>query len=186
MEFDGDEFAENDYGIVVDSSSDVLNLDQKIDSLAQAALQTQQASLSDVMKMWSSANSLAEKIRILEKAENRRMQQARESEQMQAQQAQAALQAQMATKQMELESTAAMNSEDNETKILVAQIGAEAKLATSLPQTEEAPMSQEAKERLKEQIREFDIKIQQDNKKLELEKERNQISRISANKKSSS
>ena len=186
MEFDGDEFAENDYGIVVDSSSDILNLDQKIDTLAQAALQNQQASLSDIMRMWSSANSLAEKIRILEKAENRRLQQAQRSEQMQMEQQQAAIQAQVASKQMELENMAAMNSEDNETKVLVAQIAAESKLAAAQPDTEEVPMSQEAKEKLKEQIREFDIKIQQDNKKLELEKERNQISRISANKSKSS
>lgn len=182
MEFDGDEFAENDYGIVVDNSSDIVNLDQRIDSIAQVALQTQQASLGNVMRMWSSANSLAEKIRILEKAENKRMQQAQRSEQMQMEQQQAALQAQVASKQMELENMAAMNTEDNETKVLVAQISAESKIATSVPQIEEVPMSQEAKEKLKEQIREFDIKIQQDNKKLELEKERNQISRISANK----
>ena len=172
MEFDGDEFAENDYGIVVDASSDILNLEQKIDAIAQAALQTQQASLSDIMKMWSSANSLAEKIRVLEKAENKRMEQARQSEQLQAQQAQANIEAQMNMKQMELDNMANMNSEDNETKILVAQIGAESKILTSQPSMEETPMSQEAKERLKEQIREFDVKIQQDNKKLEIEKQK--------------
>ena len=172
MEFDGDEFAENDYGIVVDASSDILNLEQKIDAIAQAALQTQQASLSDIMKMWSSANSLAEKIRVLEKAENKRMEQARQSEQLQAQQAQANIEAQVGMKQMELDNMANMNSEDNETKILVAQIGAESKILTSQPSMEETPMSQEAKEKLKEQIREFDIKIQQDNKKLEIEKQK--------------
>ncbi len=172
MEFDGDEFAENDYGIVVDASSDILNLEQKIDAIAQAALQTQQASLSDIMKMWSSANSLAEKIRVLEKAENKRMEQARQSEQLQAQQAQANIEAQVGMKQMELDNMANMNSEDNETKILVAQIGAESKVLTSQPFMEETPMSQEAKEKLKEQIREFDIKIQQDNKKLEIEKQK--------------
>lgn len=172
MEFDGDEFAENDYGIVVDASSDILNLEQKIDAIAQAALQTQQASLSDIMKMWSSANSLAEKIRVLEKAENKRMEQARQSEQLQAQQAQANIEAQMGMKQMELDNMASMNSEDNETKLLVAQIGAESKILTSQPSMEETPMSQEAKEKLKEQIREFDIKIQQDNKKLEIEKQK--------------
>lgn len=172
MEFDGDEFAENDYGIVVDSSSDILNLDQKIETLAQAALQTQQASLSDIMRMWSSASSLAEKIRILERAENKRMEQARQSEQMQAQQAQAALEAQMGMKQMELENMYNMNREDNDAKVLVAQIGADAKIAAAPLPESDMPMTQEAKEKLKEQIREFDIKIQQDNKKLEIEKDK--------------
>ena len=73
---------------------------------------------------------------------------------------------------MELENMYNMNSEDNETKILVAQIGADAKVATSQPMEDEVPMSQEAKEKLREQIREFDIKIQQDNKKLDIEKEK--------------
>lgn len=175
MEFDGDEYAENDYGIVVDSSSDIINLEQKIDSLAQAALQTQQATLSDIMRMWTSTNSLSEKIRILDNAEKKRMEQLRQSEQMQAQQAQQAIESQMAMKQMELDNTARMNSEDNEAKVLVAQITAEGKIASTQIQSDadlDTPMSEEAKERLKEQIREFDIKIQQDNKKLELERQK--------------
>lgn len=175
MEFDGDEYAENDYGIVVDSSSDIINLDQKVDSLAQAALQTQQATLSDIMRMWSSTNSLSEKIRILENAERKRIEQLRQSEQMQAQQAQQAIESQMAMKQMELESQIQMNSQNNEAKVLVAQITAEGKIASTQIQAdadEDTPMSEEAKAKLKEQIREFDLKIQQDNKKLELERQK--------------
>ena len=187
MEFDGDEYAENDYGIVIDSSSDILNLEQKIDSLASAALQTQSATLSDIMRMWSSTASLGEKIRILENAERKRYEQQRQSEQLQAQQAQQAVQAQLSMKQMELENQNTMNSQDNETKILVAQITADAKLGATQIQHDsdgiEEPMTEEAKAKLKEQVREFDLKIQQDNKKLELEKERNSIARISANRK---
>ena len=185
VEFDGDEFAENDYGIVVDSSSDIANLDQKLETLAQAALQNQMASLSDIMRMWTSANSLSEKINILRSSERRKMQEIQRSQQMQAEQQQMALEAQMQQKQAELESQMAMNSEDNETKILVAQIQGDSKIeATSLQQSNDdgvaPPMSEEAKEKLREQIREFDIKIQQDNKKLAIEKERNSIARISA------
>ena len=47
-------------------------------------------------------------------------------------------------------------------------------------------MSEADREKRKEQIREFDLKIQQENKKLKLEAERNDIARISANKKSTS
>lgn len=185
VEFDGDEFAENDYGIVVDSSSDIANLDQKLETLAQAALQNQMASLSDIMRMWTSANSLSEKINILRSSERRKMQEIQRSQQMQAEQQQMALEAQMQQKQAELDSQMAMNSEDNETKILVAQIQGDSKIeATSLQQSNDdgvaPPMSEEAKEKLREQIREFDIKIQQDNKKLAIEKERNSIARISA------
>lgn len=186
MEFDGDEFAENDYGVVLDSSSDVANLDQKIDTLAQAALQTQQAGLSDIMRMWTSSESLAEKINALKAAERRKAQQAQREQEIAAQQQQMAIEAQLQQKQAELESQAAMNTENNETKILTAQIQADAKLNSTALQVSSnedgvtPPMSEADKERLREQIREFDIKIQQDNKKLALEKERNQISRISA------
>lgn len=186
MEFDGDEYAENDYGIVMDDSSDVVNLDQKIEALGQAALQNQAASLSDIMRMWQSTNSLAEKIRILENSEKKRMMQAQRDQQAQMEAQQQALEAQMAQHQADLEYQAAMNTENNETKILTAQIQADAKLDTTAMQISqqedgiEERMSEADKEKLKEQIREFDIKIQQDNKKLALEKERNQISRISA------
>jgi len=38
MDIDGDEFAECDYGIVVDNGTGVQELNQKLDMLAQAAL----------------------------------------------------------------------------------------------------------------------------------------------------
>ena len=189
MEFDGDEFAEDDYGIVVDNSSDVVNLDQKIESIANAALQTQSSSLSDIMKMWLSASSLAEKVRILEKGERRRMEQAQRDQQMQLQAQQEASQVQAQMRQMELETQVGMNRENNETKVLVAQIQADNKMETAqlavtnaMNQLPEA-MSEADKKKLEEQIREFDLKIQQDNKKLKLEAERNDIARISANRK---
>lgn len=186
MEFDGDEFAENDYGIVVDASSDVVNLDQKLDQLAQAALQNQMASLSDIMKMWTSTNSLAEKIRLMQNAENKRNQQAQQVQQAEMQQAQQAAQNQMMIEQAKLEQQAAMNTEDNDTRILVAQIQAESRMNNETePDGIEAPMSQEAREKLKEQIREFNIKVQQENKKLDIMKEKNDISRIAAKKKPS-
>lgn len=186
MEFDGDEFAENDYGIVVDASSDVVNLDQKLDQLAQAALQNQMASLSDIMKMWTSANSLAEKIRLMQNAENKRNQQTQQAQQAEMQQAQQAAQNQMMIEQAKLEQQAAMNSEDNDTRILVAQIQAESRMNNGTePDGIEEPMSQEAREKLKEQVREFNIKVQQENKKLDIMKEKNDISRIAAKKKPS-
>ena len=187
MEFDGDEYAENDYGIVVDSSSDVMQLDQKLDAMGQAALQNKLASLSDVMRMYTSACSLSEKIRILQKGEQRARQQAVQDQQAQMQSQQQIAQANFQAKQMEIESQMKMNSEDNETKVLIAQIQAEAKLnATAMQRDDEedgifTQMTEEAKQKLKEQIREFDLKIQQDNKKLELEHQKIQAARSKSN-----
>lgn len=189
LEMDGNEFAENSYGIVVDSSSDVLNLDQKLEGLAQAALQTQRAELSDVMKIWINTNSLAEKIRILQNAERKRYQREQQAQQMQLEAQQQQAEATIQSKQMELDAQAGMNSENNETKILVAQIEADSKLQSVYAQNDNnsdgvvAPMSEGEKAKLNEQIREFNLKLQQDKKKLDLEAERNDIARISANRK---
>ena len=80
-----------------------------------------------------------------------------------------------------------MNREDNETKVLVAQIQADNKLqAAQLTAQDDGitpPMSETDKRKLEEQIREFDLKLRQDDRKLDLEKERNQIARIQKNAK---
>ena len=189
LEMDGNEFAENSYGIVVDSSSDVLNLDQKLEGLAQAALQTERAELSDVMKIWINTNSLAEKIRILQNAERKRYQREQQAQQMQLEAQQQQAEATIQSKQMELDAQASMNSETNETKVLVAQIQADSKLQSIYAQNDNnsdgvvTPMSEGEKAKLNEQIREFNLKLQQDKKKLDLEAERNDIARISANRK---
>lgn len=189
MEFDGDEFAENDYGIVVDNSSDILNLDAKLDAVGQAALQNQAASLSDIMRMWNAASSLGEKIRILERSEQKRQQQAQQAQQAQLEQAQQQLEIQAQLKQAEMDHQAALNSENNETKILVAQIQAESMLQGKQIDKENdgiQDVTPDTKAKLMEQIREFDLKLKQDDKKLDLEKERNSIARIGANRQNKS
>lgn len=59
MDIDGDEFAEADYGLVVDNSQGTQELAQKLDMLAQAALQNQALSFSTIMRLYNSS-SLAE------------------------------------------------------------------------------------------------------------------------------
>ena len=68
MDIDGDEFAEADYGLVVDNSQGTQELAQKLDMLAQAALQNQTLSFSTIMRLYNSS-SLAEKQRLVEKDE---------------------------------------------------------------------------------------------------------------------
>ena len=66
VDIDGDEFAESDYGLVVDNSNGSQELNSKLDLLAQAALQNQALDFSAIMKLYSSA-SLAEKQKIIER-----------------------------------------------------------------------------------------------------------------------
>jgi len=191
MEFDGDEFAENNYGIVVDGSTEIKNLDQKIESLAQAGMQNSSIKLSAIMRMWSSSLSLAEKIKIVEKSEKDAMKAAQEAQQQEMQMQQQQVQAQMAQRQAELDAQAAMNSENNETKIVVAQIQADNKMqvaqVSSASEDDGIPqISPDVKAKIDEQIREFNLNLQQDNKKIAIQKERNEIARISARRRSAS
>ena len=172
MDIDGDEFAEADYGLVVDNSENAQQLNQKLDVLAQAALQNQILSFSSIMKLYSSA-SLAEKQRLVERDERamQERQQQAQQQQMQAQQEQ--LQAQMQQKQAELELQETNNVRDNETRILVAQINAATKETDDIAM-EEPIYSQEAKDKLAENMRQFDEKIKLERDKLAETKRTNQ------------
>lgn len=158
---DGDEFAECDYGLVVDSTSDSQELDQKLEGLAQAALQNQKISLSAVMKLYNS-NSMLEKQRIIENDERRleELQAQQQQQQLQAQQAQ--YDAQMQMKQAELEQQNVLNERDNETKVLVATISHSA--------SETDTSSNEAQEKLAESARQFNERLALDKQRLEFDK----------------
>lgn len=168
VDIDGDEFAECDYGLVVDNSAPTQDLSNKLDMLAQAALQNQTLSFSTIMRLYSSA-SLAEKQRMVERDEQEMRERAQQAqqEQLQAQQQQA--QMEMQAKQEENQMKDALNMRDNETKILVANIAAKAHEDDGI---EEPEYSQEAKEKLMEQMREFDSRLRLDRDRLEFDKQK--------------
>lgn len=172
MDIDGDEFAECDYGLVLDFGKGSQALNQKLDTLAQAALQNQLISFSTAMKLYNSC-SLAEKERMVQKSEQEMQQRQQEAQQqqMQLQQQQLEQQAQLEQAKMQQEDT--LNQRDNETKILVAQINgkAEAERYTMLnddSSTEEENV--QAQKELDEKIRQFDASLKLDKEKLALEK----------------
>ena len=70
-----------------------------------------------------------------------------------------------------MEHEAAMNSENNETKIIVATISAQ---SNKIPENDgiEEPMSEEAREKLREQIRQFDARLALDKERLAFDKEK--------------
>ena len=78
------------------------------------------------MQLFGTA-SLAEKINMVKKDEDGKLQQLQQSQQQEAQQAQAALQQKAKSEQLQREQEYKMNQENNETKILVAQINAASK-----------------------------------------------------------
>lgn len=178
IDIPGDEFAENDYGLVVDASQDTTQLNQKIDMIAQAAMQNQALSFSTYLKLAENC-SLAEKIRMVEKNE-RELQQMQQQQQQQANEvAQQQIEANMALQQAKLELDDTMNQRDNETKLIIANINA--------INNAEEPMAAEdytEKDRrdLEEKIREFDAKLKLDRDKYNLDKERLAFDKERSNK----
>lgn len=166
MDIDGDEFAESDYGLVVDNSNGIQELNQKLDTLAQAALQNQTLSFSTIMKLFGSS-SLAEKQRLVEKDERSIQERQAQAQQQQAQIQQQEIEQKAQLEQAKMQQEDALNQRDNETKILIANIQAASKQDNIEP-----VYSEEAKANLMEKIREFDTKIKLDEKKFELEKQK--------------
>ena len=166
MEIDGDEFAECDYGLVVDNSNSAQDLASKLDTLAQAALQTQTLSFSTIMQLYNSS-SLAEKQRLVERDERDMRERAQQAQQEQLQSQQAIAQQQLQQKQMEVQAKDQMNVRDNETKILVATIQANSNVDDGIQEPE---YSQEAKDNLAEKIREFDARLKLDRERLAFDK----------------
>ena len=165
IELDGDEFAECDYGIVVDNSNSMQELNQKLDMLAQAGIQNGM-SFSTIMKLYTSG-SLAEKQRLVEADENKRLeqQQQEQQQQLQMQQQQMELNAQMEQQKMQMEYQ--MHQEDNQTKILVAEINASAEWDRyAMIQEENGITKQQELEFKNKQLdldaKQFDAKLKQD------------------------
>lgn len=120
-DIDGDEFSENDYGLVVDNSSETQNLTQNLNQLAHAALQNQTLSFSTIMKIMTSP-SISEVQRIIEKDEKtmqeRKSQESQQQLKIQQQQIQDAKELEQQKMQLEDE----MNQRDNETRILIEEM----------------------------------------------------------------
>ena len=133
-EIDGDEFAEEEYGLTVSNDDNINALQQKLDGMVQLGLQNQMISFSSAIKMYNSC-SMREIQRLIEKDEqNMKQSQQQEAEaqqkQMQAQMEQQALQEQQSAN-LDLQK---FNRED-ETKRYIAELqNATAKLKISMDQ----------------------------------------------------
>lgn len=161
-ELDGDEFAECDYGLVVDNSNGSQELNQKLDMLAQAALQNQLLDFSTIMQIYTSM-SLSEKQKLVQNNEKRvkaqREKELQQQQQMQRQQ----LQQQAAIEQQKQQLEYQMFREKMENNLMVASINAEAesaRLALMNHDNDEANTLE--REKIAEQARQFDSKLEAD------------------------
>lgn len=170
MDIDGDEFADADYGLVVDNSQGIQELSQKLDVLAQAALQNQTLSFSTIMKLYSSS-SLAEKQRLVEKDEQAIQERNAQAQQQQLESQQQIAQIEAEQRQAELQQKEQANIRDNETKLMIAQIQANNKEDDGIVEQE---FSEEARANLMEKMREFNERLKLDRDKLNHDKKKHE------------
>lgn len=171
MDIDGDEFAECDYGLVVDNSNAIQELQQKMDMLAQAALQNQTLNFSTIMKLYNSC-SIAEKQRMVEKNEMELLQRQQEAQQQQMQLEQQQMQAEAQAKEADMMLKDQLNQRDNETKIIVATISAQSSMNEGDDGVQEPVFSEEAKAKLMENMRQFDERLKLDRERLRFDKDK--------------
>ncbi len=169
MNIEGDEFADADYGLLVDNSQGMQELAQKLEMLAQAALQNQTLDFSTIMQLYGSS-SLAEKQRLVEKSEQAIQQRQAQAQQQQLESQQQIAQQQLQQVQLELEQKEQANIRDNETKILIAQLNA-SQVDDGIAEEE---YSQKDKDALMQKMKEFDAKLKLDRDKFNFEKEKHQ------------
>lgn len=165
----GDEFAENDYGLVVDTGNGVQDLNQKLEGLAQAGLQNQMISFSAVMKLFNST-SLMEKQRLIEKDEKAMQERVAQQQQMKQQMQEQQLQAQAQLEQAKMQQEDMLNQRDNETKLLIANMNA---LASRDADGDGIAESDLKKEELMEKIRQFDETMKLQREQLKANKQMN-------------
>ena len=159
---DGDEFAESDYGLVVDASPGIQELSQKIDMLAQAGLQNQLLNFSTVMKIYQSC-SMAEKIRMIEQCETEMQQRQQQQMQQEQQLKQQEFQLLQQQEQMRMEHEDTLNTRDNETKILIAELNAQMSESDGIRNIENSL----DKEKLLLQMKQLDQKMELERNKFQ-------------------
>ena len=170
VEFDGDEFAECDYGIIVDNSNGAQELNQKLDMLAQAGLQNGM-SFSTIMKLYTTT-SLAEKQRMVEADEKHRQELAQQQQQQEMQLKQQEIQADFQAQQQKMQMEYQMHQEKLQADILIAQINSKAEAdRLVLLNHDNAEVNDIEREKIAENARQFDKKISFDEKKLKADTE---------------
>ena len=121
IDIDGDEFAECDYGLVIDNSNQTETFLQKLESLAQALVQNQMISTKSLFKLWD-GSSISEITRSVEEDERVVREQSAQEAEANREQFQQDLETRMMIEQEKLRINEESNVRDNETKIIIEEM----------------------------------------------------------------
>ena len=170
-EIDGDEFAECDYGLIVDNSNNTELFIQKMEAYAQALIQNQMISTSTLLKLWN-GSSIADISRSVEEDERQAKEMMAQQNEIQQQQFQQKMEAEAAIEAEKLRIQEDNNIRDNETKILLEQIRSFANQEAEEQGFEYDPQK---KAELEEKIRQYNANLALEREKLREEKKQNSI-----------
>ena len=155
----------NSYGLVVDDNYGSLEFNKNLPMIIQAALQNQALDFSSILQLFNAA-SRGEKQKIVERGVQTMQQRQQQMQQQQLESQQQIAQMERETALQKMEHERAMNTENNETKILVATIQAESKANQPI----DTSMSEGEQANLDEKRREFDKNYELAREKLEFDK----------------
>lgn len=158
---DGDFFASASYGMVIDDGKGAQEFNRQLPTIIQAGMQNQLLDLSTVMKIFNT-DSRAEKQKIIEDGERALQERQQQKQQNQLESQQQIAQMTQQTEAAKMEHEAAMNSENNETKLIIEEMKLQAQANVEPDAT--------AQEQLDEKKREFNASHQLDKERLEFDK----------------
>lgn len=170
VDFDGDAYAECDYGLVVEDADETRLLRDNLTGLAQAFVQNEKVSVATLIKMWTSS-SMADLIRSIKDDEERARDSAEQARQQElaARQEQARVMAEM--EQAKIEQDERENIRDNETRLMVERLKAEGMLAMA---TEEGARASElATLETMREVEAFEKKLALEREKLDVQRDKN-------------
>ena len=121
MEIDGDEFAEEEYGLAVSNEDGINQIQQKLDGMIQLGLQNQMITFSAAMKMYNSP-SLREVQRMIEKDEKAMKESQAAQGEAEQKQLQAQLEKEEAKALREEQRSAYEFDKEDETKRYIAEL----------------------------------------------------------------
>ena len=156
INIDGDEFAECDYGLVYDESDSTAMHADRLNTLAQAAMQNQAVTFSTLIKIYSDT-SMQSVSRRIENDEQKLNQMRQEEAKANRESSERIAQMQLAQVDKELALRDLINQRDNQTKLLIEKMKLEG----------EASLTDKERELLNEDKRQFDEKSKIEMNKIE-------------------
>lgn len=177
MDIDGDEFVEHSYGLVVETGSELNELQNAMKELAHAGIQNDKMNFSTLLDIYMSP-SLMDIKRKIEGKEDEAAEKAAQAEQNALESQERIIQQNAQTEQAKEEGEERRNIRDNETKVVIA-LGADDGEGAA----DNTVALQDQKNKLMVEMRKLDdaMKMHKDN--LQIKEKEVDVKRIAANKK---